>query len=397
MTSPVEHILEEYYHTAVEFRHELHRFPELGHQEFKTTEEIRCIFEKNGVEILNYPIKTGVVARIKGEHPGIAIALREDIDALPIQEETSLSFKSQIPGISHACGHDLHTALLLLTGLVLNKRKKELHGEIILIFQPAEEICDGAVKMLAAGVLEKHVANQLIGLHCSPVIGLGKVGVITGVNNASCDLVHIEVSGKGGHGAHPEECVDPVIVAAVLLLQLQTLISRETSPFQSAVITFGQIMAGTAPNVIPENVFLHGTMRTLNENVRSELMEAIPRMAQGCCESMRANCQVSFEKGMPPLVNHSDVAEKFTKAALQSLGEDAVVRLTKPSMGSDDFSCLLEKCKNYGGQFLIGTRDEKSPETKGGLHNGHTVFPDETIRYGAQVLIQYILNEATVA
>lgn len=397
MTGTVERMMEEYLSEAVMLRHDLHRFPELGHQEFRTTEKIRDILEKHGVEILEYSLKTGVVARIRGAHKGIRIALREDIDALPIQEETDLPFQSKIPGISHACGHDIHAAILLLTGLVLNKIKNEVRGEVILIFQPAEELCDGAAEMLAAGVLKNHCADQLLGLHCSPSIQLGKVGIKEGSNNASCDLVHIEIKGKGGHGAHPEECVDPIIAASFLLIQMQQLISRETNPLESAVLTFGQIEAGTAPNIIPDRVLLHGTLRTLRAETRQKLMEAITRMVNGACISMRTDCSLSFDKGMPPLVNHPDIAGRFFKAVMQSLGSDAAVRLTEPSMGSDDFSCLLSECGNYGGQFLIGTGDEEIPATQSGLHNSHTIFSDEAIYYGARVLIQYILNEGETA
>lgn len=376
-------------------RHELHRFPELGHQEVKTTETIRSYLQEAGVEILDYPLKTGVVARILGRAPGETLAIREDIDALPIKEDTNSTFASECSGISHACGHDIHTAALLLTARVLNEVKDRLCGTLLFIFQPAEETCDGAVEMLAAGVMKKHSADQLIGIHCSPSIPLGKTGVISGINNAGCDVVKIEIKGKGGHGAHPEDCIDPIITAGVLLTQMQTLISREISPCESAVLTFGQISAGTAPNIIPERAELYGTLRTLNPETRARLKTAVPRMADACCKSMRASCLVAFEKGMPPLINDPELTEHFAAASEKILGKNSVVRLLVPSMGSDDFSCLLEQCKNRGGQFLIGTRDLQKPETGMGLHKGANVFPDEAIGYGAAVLCQYVLDTLT--
>lgn len=388
----IKQLLEQYYGDVVRLRHELHRFPELGHREEKTTEIIRNYLRESGVEILDYPLKTGVVARIPGGAPGETLAIREDIDALPIEENTESTFASERSGISHACGHDIHTAALLLTARVLSEVKNRLCGTLLFIFQPAEETCDGAAKMLAAGVLKQHLADQLIGLHCSPAIPLGKTGVISGINNAGCDVVRIEIKGRAGHGAHPEECIDPIIAAGVLLTQMQTLISREISPCESAVLTFGQIAAGTAPNIIPEHAELYGTLRTLNPEIRDRLKEAIPRMADGCCKSMRASCRVVFEKGMPPLVNDPKLSERFAASSCNCLGKDSVVRLSVPSMGSDDFSCLLEQCKNRGGQFLIGTHDLQRPETGIGLHNGANVFPDEAIGYGAAVLCQYALD-----
>lgn len=385
-------LLEQYYGEIVRLRHELHRFPELGHQEEKTTETIRRYLQQAGVEILEYSLKTGVVARVLGRVPGETLAIREDIDALPIEENTKSTFASERSGISHACGHDVHTAALLLTARVLNEVKDRLCGTLLLIFQPAEETCDGAAEMLAAGVLKKHPADQLIGLHCSPSVPLGKTGVISGINNAGCDVVRIEIKGKGGHGAHPEDCIDPIIAAGVLLTQMQTLISREISPCESAVLTFGQIAAGTAPNIIPECAELYGTLRTLNPEIRARLKAAVPRMADGCCKSMRASCLVEFERGMPPLINDPELSDRFAAASEKILGKNSVVRLSVPSMGSDDFSCLLEQCKNRGGQFLIGTRDQQKPETGIGLHSGANVFPDEAIGYGAAVLCQYSMD-----
>lgn len=384
--------IEKYYGDAVRLRHQLHRFPELGHQEIKTTEEIRQYLKNIGIEILEYSLKTGLVAIIKGDHSGSTLAIREDIDALPILENTGLPFSSENLGISHACGHDIHTAILLLTASVLNEIRHDIHGTILLIFQPAEENCDGAAEMLEAGVLKNHPADQLVGLHCGPSVPLGMAGIISGMNNASCDVVEIEITGRGGHGAHPADCVDPIMAAAFLLTQIQTLISRETDPTQSAVLTFGQILGGTAPNIIPDRAVLKGTLRTLDSKLRKRLLQAIERMAKGCCSAMGTECLVRFDKGIPPLVNDPELTEKFLDSAKKSLGEQGVVFLSSPSMGSDDFSCLLEQCKGKGGQYLIGTREDRVPQTKMGLHQAETIFSDETIRFGASLLCQYAVD-----
>lgn len=385
-------LVNQYYEEALKIRHELHRFPELSHKEYKTTALIRSCLTDYGVEVLDYPIKTGVIARIHGDFPGPVIALREDIDALPISEETGLPFTSEITGVSHACGHDVHTAVLLLVSRVLAEVRNKLYGSVLLVFQPAEETCDGAVDMLTAGVLKTHAADVIVGLHCSPSIPLGKVGIISGMNNASCDVVQINITGKGGHGAHPETCVDPIMTAAILLAQLQVLISREIEPQKAAVLTFGQIKAGEAPNIIPDSVILRGTLRTLDSGVRKHMLEAIPRMASGCCQAMRAQCEVIFENGMPPLINAPEITEQFIAASENSLGKASVCRIENPSVGSDDFSCLLEQCENKGGQFLIGTYDRTVPETGIGLHSSKNIFPDAAIRHGAAVLCRYVME-----
>lgn len=382
-------LIEKYYNECIEIRHELHRYPETGHQETETTKRIRSYLEQLDLEILPYPFTSGIAAMIRGGKEGPLLAMREDIDALPMQEDTGLPYSSERKGFSHTCGHDIHASLLLLTARVLSECRNELAGDVLLIFQPAEETFDGAVTMIREGLFSEYQPQHLIGLHCSPSIPLGKTGVIAGTNNASCDLVEIEICGRGGHGAHPEECTDPIMAAAVLLNQLQTLISREISPQKSAVLTFGQLEAGTAPNIIPDKAVLYGTFRTLDDGVRDYLKEAIPRMANQCCASMRASCTVTFSKGMPVLVNEPKAAKWFAEASETALGMDSVVWLSGPSMGSDDFSCLLKQCYNSGGQFLIGTRDPEIPESGLGLHKTKNIFPDEAVKYGASVLCQY--------
>ncbi len=377
------------YQEVVQIRHEIHQNPELGHTEVQTTKVIRDYLEKIGVEILPYPLKTGVAAIIRGNKPGKCLAIREDIDALPILEETGLPYASKKKGISHACGHDVHTTLLLLTAKKLNDQKMRLNGSVLFLFQPAEETFDGAVEMMESGVLKDFCPNEIIGLHCAPAIPLGKFGVISGYNNASCDVLSICIHGKGGHGAHPEDCVDPIMAAAMLITQIQTLISRELSPQEAAVLTFGEMKAGTAPNIIPSEAVIKGTLRALNPAIRNYLLDAIPRLCTECCRAMRAEAAVVFEKGMPPLVNDCETAERLTKTLEECYGNDTVIRLKTPSMGSDDFSCMLEACNGRGGQFLLGTNDGKNQQTGMGLHKAENIFPDEAIAVGASALTEY--------
>ena len=224
-------------------RHQLHRCPELGHREVETTRLIRACLEEYGAEVLDYGFPTGLAARIRGGHPGKLLALREDIDALPILENTGLPFASQTPGVCHACGHDVHTAALLGCAKLLARRREELWGDVLLIFQCGEETFDGAAAMLSQGLFRDGTPHAVVGFHCAPDLPLGTISIREGIANASCDSIRLEVTGKGGHGAHPELCVDPVVLSAGLLMQLQTLVSRNNNP-ADPVVWRGPVIAG---------------------------------------------------------------------------------------------------------------------------------------------------------
>lgn len=258
----------------------------------------------------------------------------------------------------------------------------------MLIFQCAEECCDGAETMLNAGLFDVYRPERMIGFHCAPSLPLGKVGVCRGASNASCDTVVLRVIGKGGHGAHPDACVDPVSISAYLLTQLQTIISREKDPAAPSVLTFGSIHGGTAPNIIPNEVILQGTLRTFSKPVRSAHKEAVKRIADCCARAMNGRCEVRFEKGMPPLVNTESSTDAVIHAARQVLGEEAVDESVPPSLGSDDFSCLLDACGGEGIQFLIGTGSDDVLNSTLGLHVAENVFPDAAIIPAAAVLAQ---------
>lgn len=375
-------------HDLTQLRHQLHREPELGHAEYKTTRLIRDRLLACGAEILPCRCDTGVAALIRGGKEGPLIALREDIDALPITENTGLPFASCTAGVSHSCGHDIHTTALLGCAQYLCCHREALHGSVMLIFQCAEECCDGAETMLNAGLFDVYRPERMIGFHCAPSLPLGKVGVCRGASNASCDTVVLRVIGKGGHGAHPDACVDPVSISAYLLTQLQTIISREKDPTAPSVLTFGSIHGGTAPNIIPNEVILQGTLRTFSKPVRSAHKEAVKRIADCCARAMNGRCEVRFEKGMPPLVNTESSTDAVIHAARQVLGEEAVDESVPPSLGSDDFSCLLDACGGEGIQFLIGTGDKSVPTSMLGLHVAENIFPDAAIIPAAAVLAQ---------
>lgn len=376
---------------AIEIRHQLHQNPELGYEEYETTARIKKELESYGIEIQELPgMKTGVIALIRGDFPGKTVALREDIDALPLEEVTGLSFASQKSGVSHACGHDVHCASLLLTAHVLQDLKHELHGNVRLIFQPAEEKITGAQTVVKTGIMQMEPkANSMIGVHVSPEFQSGTIAVIKGPANASTDSISITVIGKGGHGAHPYRCVDPIVTAAYMLTQLQSIVSRENPAVQPAVLTFGTIHGGTAFNVIPEIVELQGTLRTFNEEGRHKMWQAIERIATYSCEAMRAQAIVKISEGVPALVNDAGVIDNIIQAAKKTIGADHIITLENPSLGSDDFSVFLNYCP--GAQFRIGSANF-DPLSQIGLHNPANIFDDHAIITAAQVMVQYVID-----
>ena len=382
----------EYYDEACRLRHMIHRHPEVGHREYQTTALIRTTLESYGVETVDCGLSTGALAVIKGARPGKVVALREDIDALPIEEKTGLSFASQTDGICHACGHDIHTAALLICAKILSACREQLCGDVLLVFQCSEETGDGAAEMLAHGIFDRYKPNVLLGLHCAPSLPAGTVGICEGTANASSDTISVRVIGKGGHGAHPEDCVDPLTIGAGLLMQLQTIISRRNKATDPAVLTFGEIHGGTAPNVIPSSLDMYGTLRTFDNDVMRRHLNAIRSMCAGYCRSLGGDCEVAVSKSMPPLINSPDVCRLLRTSAASVLGAENVRTDIPPSMGSDDFSCLLEACGNNGAQFLLGTALAGVPQSAVGLHAAENIFPDEALTPAAAVLAQFALD-----
>lgn len=385
--------LENWYEEQVEARHRLHRNPELPYEERETTRFLKEQLTAWGIQVEELPgLETGVSAVIEGAHPGPMLVLREDIDALPIQENTGLDFASQKPGVCHACGHDVHTAALLYAARALNGLRGELHGSVKLIFQCAEEVGSGAYKMLEAGALRDCQPQAVVGFHCAPLLELGKIGVRRGPSNASFDIFTWTITGRGGHGAYPQRCVDPVVVSAHLITQLQTVISRFNNPTHPAVLTVGEIHGGTAPNIIPDQVTMRGAMRAFDEGLRREMLEQIRQITRDCCAALGANGEVTRDVGIPSIISDPEIADGVAQAVEESLGQEHLHWVPEPSMGSDDFSVWMEACGGRGVQFQVGTHDPACPNSGLGIHVAENIFPDEALRYAAPVLVQFAVD-----
>lgn len=348
-------------------RRYLHAHPELSFQEYNTAAYIARQLKSYGIEFQENIAGTGVVAHIRGKNPSAKlIALRADIDALPIQEENEVSYKSQNKGVMHACGHDVHTASLLGCAKILQTLKESFEGTIRLIFQPGEEkIPGGASLMIQEGVLENPTPKAIFGQHVMPLLPVGKVGFRQGMYMASADELYVRVVGKGGHAAMPENCIDAVLIASHIIVALQQIVSRHASPKTPSVLSFGKVIANGATNVLPNEVYMEGTFRTFDEAWRNTAHEKMKKMAESIAEAMGAKCEFEIRRGYPFLYNNPILTEKAKKWAEVYLGKENVIDLDI-WMASEDFayySQVTDACF-----YRLGTRNEE----KGIISGVHT-------------------------
>lgn len=322
----------------VEIRRELHRYPELSNEEIETTRRIRGWLEEANIRILDVPLATGLVAEVGGLQEGPVIALRADIDALPIQEETGLPFASTHPGKMHACGHDFHTAALIGTAHALKARESQLKGTVRLIFQPAEEKAKGARQVIDSGALIG--VQAIFGMHNKPDLPVGTIGIKSGPLMAAADGFVVEIAGRGTHAAVPEAGNDPIVTAAHLVTALQTIISRNVGSLESAVISVTRLHSGTAWNVVPESALLEGTIRTFDEEVRRRVLERFEEVVQGVAAAFGTTAAVRWIEGPPPVLNDAALAE-LGLAAAEASGYLAVTPV--PSPAGEDFSFYQRK------------------------------------------------------
>ncbi len=323
---------------TVSLRRHLHAHPELSYQEFQTVKFVAEQLSSFGIE--SQPIATtGLIAEIKGKNADKKIiALRADMDALPILEENDVIYKSKNTGVMHACGHDVHTSSLLMTARILNEVKDDFEGTIRLLFQPGEEKNPGGASyMIKEGALENPRPSVILGQHVFPLLPAGKVGFREGMYMASADEIYLKVIGKGGHGAAPDLAVDPIVIASHIIIALQQVISRNANPRQPTVLTFGNIIGLGATNIIPNEVNIAGTFRAMNEAWRESALVKIKKMAESIAEGMGGRCEVDISKGYPYLENNPELTRRIRSAAVEYVGKDNVVDIDI-TLGAEDFS-----------------------------------------------------------
>ncbi len=334
----IKMLSEKYFVETQGYRHHLHSNPELSFQEFETSKYIQEQLKSMGIPF-EIKANTGIVALLKGKNADKkTVALRADIDALPIQETNEVSYKSKNAGVMHACGHDVHTSSLLTALKILNELKDSFDGTVKGIFQPAEEkLPGGASIMIKEGALENPRPASIVGQHVMPLIECGKVGFRSGKYMASTDELYIKVIGKGGHGAMPHLNIDPVLIASHMIVALQQVVSRSADPKMPSVLSFGKVIANGATNVIPNEVYIEGTFRTLDEDWRAKAHEIMSSMAKGLVESMGGKLEFEIRKGYPFLVNDPETTENARLAAIEYLGDENVVDLDI-WMAAEDFA-----------------------------------------------------------
>ncbi len=325
----------------IQRRRELHMHPELGGEEENTQRYLLKQLAELGIETLTYPNQYAVVGLIRGTFPGKTIALRADMDGLPVQETTGLPFASRNPGKMHACGHDAHMAIALGAAKLLMEYRDQMHGNVKLLFEPAEETTGGARDMVAAGCLENPHVDAVFGLHMLPDQPAGVVFTKPGSVSGSSNAINITVTGKGCHGAYPERGVDAAIISAQILTALQTLVSRTVSPLDSAVVTFGKITGGTARNVICDQVRMEGTLRTLKPETRALLRQKLYTIPKSVAQAMGGSAEVEVLDGYPAVINDEALHGQFLALAREMVGEKNIVLRQYPSMGVESFSYFI--------------------------------------------------------
>lgn len=339
----------------VNIRRHLHENPELGFEEVATAQYIADYLAGLGLEVTRHVAKTGVVALLRGAQPGKTVAIRADMDALPIQELNEVPYKSKHPGKMHACGHDAHVAAAIGAARILWELRDQINGNVKFIFQPAEEAPGGAEPMIAAGVLENPTVNAIIGGHVWGSLESGIIEVMSGPTMASSDIIRLKIIGKGGHAAQPHTTIDPIVIASEIVGALQKLVSRQTDPFESVVISICSFHAGDVFNVIPHSAYLEGAVRTLNNELRQELPQKIEKIIRGITEPYGATYELDYYLGYPVTVNDPGVTETVRRAAISVLGDDKVRVAARASMGGEDYAYFLNKVP--GTYIRIGTRN----------------------------------------
>jgi amidohydrolase len=367
----------------VEIRREIHKHPELAYEEYRTSRLISEYLKALGLDVQEGVAKTGVVAHLKGERKSErskVVALRADIDALPMPEETTHHFRSTVEGKMHACGHDAHTAIMLGVAKILSTLKNDFSGTVKFIFQPSEEKLPGGAKpMLDEGVFENPKPDVVFGQHCIPQVPVGKLGFYSGAMMAASDELYFTIRGIGGHGSAPHRAKDPIVATVQLISALQTIVSRNMPPKEAVVVSICAINGGSATNIIPNEVKLMGTLRTMNEDLRKDAWQRLEEITHYTAKAMGVEAELEIRKGYPVLINDKSVTEFAMACSRDYLGEENTI-VPEPIMGAEDFAYFLQACNGTFWQLGVGN------EAKGIVHNIHSTrfdIDEEALAIGA--------------
>ena len=372
-----------------DWRRHFHMHPELSNGENKTSQFIYNTLQQMDLEPATIG-ETGIIATLQGEKgPGPTIGLRADMDALPILEEAEVDFVSVNQGIMHACGHDAHLAIMLGTAKALSLLKHYFAGQVRFIFQPCEEMPPGgAAQMIQAGILENPSVDNIFALHVNPNLPAGTIGLKEGVIMAAADIFTLRVIGSGGHGAAPQQTIDPIVIAAQIISSLQTVVSRYTDPTQSAVVSIGQIAGGTAHNIIPNEVFLKGTCRSLTEESRKKIHSLVEQLISHTTKAFGADYELDYQYGYPPVINNPELIKMIKEVCIDSFGENNTIELVSPFMGGEDFAYFTQRCP---GAFIhLGVGAPNTPNYP--LHHPKFSIDESALAIGMELMIKIALK-----
>lgn len=383
-TEEIKAISRKIFPKLVKLRREFHQYPELAFNEFQTSQRVVKELKKLGLQVKKNIAKTGVVGILNVKKTGKTVALRADMDALPIQEQTNFAYKSKNKGVMHACGHDVHMSCVIGAAIILSELKDELNGNVKFIFQPSEESPPGGAKpMVQEGVLKNPKVSGIFGLHCDSAIPLGRIGIKEGPFMAQADSFDITITGVGGHGARPHDGIDAVVVAAQVIQALQTIVSRKIDPVQPVVVSVGKITGGTKRNIICDKVILEGTIRSLSREVAKRIPRLLKDMVSGITKGADASFELIYSPGYPVLINDPQATNFARSTITKMFGRQAIFEIKKPLMGAEDFAYYLEKVP---GSFLrLGIRNPKKGAIYPWHHSKFTVDED-AIKIGSSVL-----------
>lgn len=389
LSSEIKKLSSDILSEVISLRRTIHREPELGFKEFKTSTLVANYLDSLGLKVTKGIAGTGVVGLLEGTSPGKTIAIRADMDALPIQEETDLPYASSIPGVMHACGHDVHTSIVLGTANILSKLKDQIKGNVKFIFQPGEEGLGGAKKMIEEGALDNPKVDAIIALHVAPNCKTGQISVSSGPVMASPSEFKLEIKGRGGHAAEPQKAIDPIIIGTNIVNLFQTIVSRSKDPLKSAVLSVTCFQAGNTFNIIPSNAIIKGTVRTFDSLLDDEISKRMLAIISSVTGAMGAEYSFEYVKSYPPVVNSKEMVDLIVNASLKVTEKENIILDKQVSMLAEDFSYYLNEVP--GALFNLGCSEPNCNHFEN-LHSSKLIADENCISVGMEVFTQAVVD-----